>query len=113
MKSEFVLRNLIKEILNEFFIKSRKLDADPIGTKINIIFQDNKISLEKISDKKQKVLSIENDGRIKVDDILEFINNEIDFMKPECFIFRKNKGGKMMKTKLVHQFSFVKSINEL
>ena len=108
MKLSF--KNLIQEILSEMFIESLNLNEIKPGSKIVILFQDNKVEIEKIKNK-FKVLKVSNPERIKPNDILEFIEFNITTgASPRCYIYRKNKIGKYKKIKMIHDFSYVKSV---
>ena len=105
-----LFKNMIQEILTEMFSDSINLNEIQPGSKITILFQDNKIELEKIKDK-FLVLNLSNPERIKPEDILEFLDfNMWIGSAPKCHVYRKNEIEKYKKTKMVHEFSIVKGI---
>ena len=109
MQSNY-LHKLIQEILLEMFVKLIDLNSIKEKSKIVIIFQDNKIELEKIKDK-FKVIQIDVSERIKPGDILMFLETAISpGDEIQCSIYRKNNYNKYLKTNFVHKFSPIKSI---
>lgn len=92
------------------FVQSVDLNKIQSGSKIVILFQDNKIELKKNKDK-FLVLSLSNPERIKPNDIIEFVDFTMSVGRsPKCYIYRKNEIDKYKKTKMVHEFSSIKSI---
>jgi hypothetical protein len=123
MKSN-ILNNLVNEILSEMFINCVDLKQIPFSSNISILFQDNNIKIEKVEEKKSgkeyvpnilfKVKDVSNDGKIKVNDVLLFLDSSIRVgTNPQCFIFRRNESGKLKKINTIHEFSFIKSIQTI
>lgn len=113
MKNEKI-NSIIKQILKEIFINSLNINDIEPNTNITIFFQDNNIKLEKLNEDKFKVIDIKNSEKVQVDDEISFLEKELKIgNKTKCYIFRKNKLGKMLKIDLIHQFSPIKSIDLL
>ena len=109
MKSIFT--NLIQEVLSEMFVDSINLKEIQSEANITILFKDNNIQLKKVKDK-FKVLKASNPERVKVGDIIEFLESDIKIgTSPKCYIYRRNEIKKFKKINMVHQFSDVTSID--
>lgn len=105
-----LFKTIINEILSEMFAEALDLNTIQPGAKLTITFQDNKVELKKVKDK-FKVVDALNKERIMPDDIIQFVNSEIAMgTSPKCFVYRKNKIGKYLKTNFVHEFSSIKQI---
>ena len=105
-----LFKNLIQEVLTEMLSQSVKLNEVKHGSNITILFQDNKVELQKIKSG-FKVIALTNPERIKEGDILQFLDFDIWVgAKPKCWIYRKNEIDKYKKIKMVHEFSSVNGV---
>lgn len=106
-----LIQKIIKEILQETFVNNINVGNIDINANITIIFQNNELNLEKISEKRFKAISVKVSDIIKKDDELEFFDKTFEVNKKvKCNIYRKNEIGKLLKIDIIHEFSPIKSI---